>query len=115
MADELVRDGRLARIWTMGRRTGQRRPVSIGFVEEPDGALLVASSDEASDWASNLLEDPSCTVEVGSRTFDAVAEPLAGADHARAIRELILRYGTPSERLGLGPSFRLRPAAASAT
>jgi deazaflavin-dependent oxidoreductase (nitroreductase family) len=110
MADELVRDGRLARLWTTGRRTRQRRPVSVGFVEQQDGSLLVAASDDASDWASNLLEEPSCTVEVAGRTFDAVAEPLAGADHARAIRELILRYGTPSERLGLGPSFRLRQA-----
>jgi deazaflavin-dependent oxidoreductase (nitroreductase family) len=94
----------------MGRRTARRRPVSIGFVEEPDGALLVASSDDDSDWAANLLEDPSCTVELGTRTFDGVAEALAGADHAHAIRELILRYGTPSERLGHGPSFRIRPA-----
>jgi hypothetical protein len=41
----------------------------------------------------------------------AIAEPLEGADHGRAIRGLILRYGTPAERLGLGPSFRLRPLA----
>jgi hypothetical protein len=39
----------------------------------------------------------------------AVAEPLDAADHARTIRGLILRYGTPAERLGRGPSFRLRP------
>jgi hypothetical protein len=31
---------------------------------------------------------------------------------AAAIRDLILRYGTPSERLGAGPVFRLRPSAA---
>ena len=40
----------------------------------------------------------------------AVAEPLEAADHARAVRGLILRYGTPAERLGHGPSFRLRPS-----
>jgi hypothetical protein len=48
---------------------------------------------------------------VGDRRFSAIAEPLEAADHARAIRGLILRYGTPAERLGLGPSFRLRPRA----
>ena len=32
------------------------------------------------------------------------------AEHARAIRGLILRYGTPAEGLGRGDSFRLRPA-----
>jgi hypothetical protein len=46
---------------------------------------------------------------VGERRFAALAEPLDGADHARTIRGLILRYGTPAERLGRGPSFRLRP------
>jgi hypothetical protein len=48
-------------------------------------------------------------VTVEDRTFEAIAEELDGADHARAVRELILRYGTPSEGLGAGPSFRLRP------
>ena len=43
-----------------------------------------------------------------SGTFDALAEPLGRDDHVRAIRALILRYGTPSEDLGRGPSFRLR-------
>jgi hypothetical protein len=37
------------------------------------------------------------------------AEPLAGADAAHAVRELILRYGTPAEGLGRGAVFRLRP------
>ena len=46
---------------------------------------------------------------IGDRSFDAIAEPLEGADHATAVRELILRYGTPSEGLGRGPSFRLVP------
>jgi hypothetical protein len=48
-------------------------------------------------------------VEIGERRFAAVAEPLDASDHARAIRGLILRYGTPAERLGRGPSYRLRP------
>ena len=47
--------------------------------------------------------------EQGDRSFDAVAEPLERADHARAVRDMILRYGTPAEGLGHGPSFRLRP------
>jgi hypothetical protein len=42
---------------------------------------------------------------------DAVAVPLESPDQARAVRELILKYGTPAERLGRGPAFRLRPVA----
>ncbi|HET9850999.1 MAG TPA: hypothetical protein VFP56_00670 [Candidatus Limnocylindrales bacterium] len=37
-----------------------------------------------------------------------MAEPLEGPELHRAIRELILRYGTTAERLGRGPAFRLR-------
>ena len=69
---------------------------------------MVAAGGEA-HWALNLFADPAVDVEVGERHFAAVAEALEGADHARVIRGLILRYGTPAERLGRGPSFRLRP------
>ena len=77
-------------------------------MDEPDGSVLVAAGDHA-HWAQTLFADPEVEVEVGERRFAAIAEPLDGADHSRAIRGLILRYGTPAERLGLGPSFRLRP------
>ena len=53
-------------------------------------------------------------IDVGERRFEAIAEPLGPPDHARVIRGLILRYGTPAERLGRGPSFRLRPVAEDA-
>jgi hypothetical protein len=49
------------------------------------------------------------TVELGDRTFPAVAERLEKAEHNRVVGALILKYGTPSEGLGRGPSYRLRP------
>jgi deazaflavin-dependent oxidoreductase (nitroreductase family) len=98
----------VARLVTCGRRTGLARPVAVGFVDEPDGSIVVAAGDHAA-WADNLLADPHALVEVGDRQFRTIAEPLESADHARVIRDLILRYGTPAERLGRGASFRLRP------
>jgi len=108
LGDPLVADSRAVRLETRGRRSGRPHAVTVGFVEEPDGSLLVAAGSPDADWALNLLADPRCRATVGPRVFHALAEPLAGDDHNRAIRELILRYGTPSERLGSGPSFRLR-------
>jgi hypothetical protein len=70
--------------------------------------VLVAAGDSAR-WALNLLDEPRVDVEIGDRAFTALAVVLDAADHAKAIRGLILRYGTPAERLGRGPSFRLRP------
>jgi deazaflavin-dependent oxidoreductase (nitroreductase family) len=108
MDADLVAHGRVMRIEIRGRTTGEWRTATIGFVATGDGSYLVAANT-GSKWGENLLADPACRVTVGDRTFDAVAMPLEGADHAHAVRELILRYGTPSEGLGRGPSFRLVP------
>jgi len=48
-------------------------------------------------------------VTVRGRTWTATAEVLEDGERNRAIGELILRYGTPAERLGSGPAFRLVP------
>jgi hypothetical protein len=50
-------------------------------------------------------------VTIGARTFPAIAEPLTDAESARAVTAMILKYGTPAERLGRGPAFRLRSIA----
>jgi hypothetical protein len=73
---------------------------------------VVAAGDPEPHWAANLFEEPACTVTVADRRWAAIAEPLEGTDRGAALRELILKYGTPAERLGLGAMFRLRPAAA---
>jgi hypothetical protein len=89
--------------------TGREASAAVGFIEEPDGSLLVAAGDPDADWARNLEADPACRLTVGDRSWDAVAEPLDRAAAARTVTGLILRYGTPAERLGRGPAFRLRP------
>ena len=116
MEDELVASARFVRIETRGERSGLIRPVTVGFVddERTPGAMLVAATAPDAAWARNLLADPACHVTVGDRSFDALAEPLDGPDHARAVRDMILRYGTPAEGLGRGPSFRLRPVGEAA-
>ncbi|MBA2382814.1 MAG: nitroreductase family deazaflavin-dependent oxidoreductase [Chloroflexi bacterium] len=110
--DDLAADTRFARLRTRGRRTGETRLVTVGFVEEPDGSILVAAGAPDSAWARNLLIDPILEVVAGGRSFKGVAEVLDDRDprRGRAVRELILRYGTPSEGLGSGPIFVIRPA-----
>jgi deazaflavin-dependent oxidoreductase (nitroreductase family) len=113
IGDEMVAWGRAARIESRGRRSGLVRRAVVGFVESGDGSVLVAAGSASTAWALNPLADPSCLVTIADRSFPAVAEPLDGAEHAAAIRDLILRGGTPAEGLGHGPSFRLRPASAA--
>jgi deazaflavin-dependent oxidoreductase (nitroreductase family) len=111
MEDDLVASGRFVRIEARGERSGLARAVTVGFVEDAltPGALMVAAGSADTAWARNLLAEPRCHVRVADRSFEAIAEPLDTTDHARAIRELILRYGTPAEGLGHGTSFRLTP------
>ena len=112
MDDDLVRSGRYARLEIPGRTTGELRTVTVGYAEEPDGSLLIAAGAADAEWARNLeaAEDPN-QVTIGDRTFLATAEVLDDDDPRRgaAIRALILRYGTPAERLG-GSVFVLRPS-----
>jgi deazaflavin-dependent oxidoreductase (nitroreductase family) len=107
--------GRVVLLETIGRKSGRARTTPVGFVEQQDGSLLVAANDDYTHWAQNLLVHPRCRVTREGRTLEYLAEPLAGPDHQAAVTALILRYGTPAERLGAGPSFRLRPAGRSAS
>jgi deazaflavin-dependent oxidoreductase (nitroreductase family) len=108
VGEQLAGWGKAALIETRGRVSGRTAQAHVGFVDEPDGSIVVAAGLGAS-WAANLLADPACTVTIAQRSFRGVAEPLAGSEFAAAIRNLILRYGTPAERLGSGPAFRIRP------
>jgi deazaflavin-dependent oxidoreductase (nitroreductase family) len=114
LGDQLAAWGKVATLETRGRRTGSTVKATVGYVDEPDGSVLVAATSPDTNWALNLLADPACIVTIGGLAKPAIAEPLERADHGRAIRELVLRYGTPAERLGAGPSFRLRPQSSEA-
>lgn len=108
LGEQLAGWGKVVTIETRGRVTGQPVEVAVGYLEEPDGTLLVAAGAAESDWARNLALDPTCQVRLGDESWPAFAEPVEGAETSRAVRELILKYGTPAERLGRGPVFRLR-------
>ena len=109
MEDDLVAWGRVVRIETTGRRSGRVIPVVVGYMERDDGAIVVAATSPDASWARNLLHEPRCRVTIGERSWVAHARPLEGREHGAAVRDLILRYGTPSVGLGSGPSFVLSP------
>jgi deazaflavin-dependent oxidoreductase (nitroreductase family) len=110
IGDELASWGKVAMLETRGRTTGRLTRTPVGFVGESEGVLLVAAASERTDWVRNVLADPRCRATVGERTANYVAEQLdEGAVRTATLTELILKYGTPAERLGHGPVFRLRP------
>ena len=97
------------RLETRGRTSGRAVVVALGYIEEPDGSVLIAAGTPEADWARNLEVDPRCRVTIGDATWPGIAEPVSGPDAHRAVRELILKYGTPAERLGAGSVYRLQP------
>lgn len=109
LGEQLAGWGKVAIIETRGRTSGRIARAAVGFLEEPDGSLLVAAGQQNADWARNLEQDPRCKVSIGDKSGPFTAEAVEGPARNAAIAGLILRYGTPSERLGNGPVFRLRP------
>ncbi|HEY3523028.1 MAG TPA: nitroreductase family deazaflavin-dependent oxidoreductase [Candidatus Limnocylindrales bacterium] len=108
-AKSLVDTGRGLLLETTGRRTGRPAVAALAFARDPDGSLLVAAGAASAHWVANLLADPRCRATILGTSAAYEAQELEGAERSRAIRELILRGGTPAERLGAGPAFRLRP------
>jgi deazaflavin-dependent oxidoreductase (nitroreductase family) len=109
MEEDLAAWGKVITLETRGRRTRHPRRVSVGFVETPAGGLLVAASSEQTQWARNLLAHGRCDVEWAGVRRPYRATLLEPEARNAAVRSLILKYGTPAERLGAGPAFELRP------
>jgi deazaflavin-dependent oxidoreductase (nitroreductase family) len=108
LGEQLAGWGKVAKLRTTGRASGRPVEVAIGYVEEADGSILVAAGSDQAAWARNLEMEPHCRVTISDVEWPAIAEPLEGPGLLHAVRELILKYGTPAERLGQGSAFRLR-------
>ena len=106
---ELAEWGKVVILETRGRVSGTSANAAVGYVEEGGGSLLVAASDERTNWARNLASHPVVRVTREGRSRSYRATALEGAERNAAISALILTYGTPAERLGAGPAFRLVP------
>jgi deazaflavin-dependent oxidoreductase (nitroreductase family) len=108
LGEQLAGWGTVLRLETRGRVSGRPVSVAVGYLEAPDGSLVIAAGDPEADWARNLEAEPRARVTIGERGLDVAVETLAGPEASAAVVGLILKYGTSAERLGRGPVFRLR-------
>ncbi len=108
IGEQLAAWGKVAMLETIGRKSGKPVRSAVGFIEEDDGCMLVAAGSDTADWVLNLRANPHATATVGeaSAVFDQAVE-LEGDERSAILVALILKYGTPAERLGHGPVFRL--------
>jgi len=107
IGEELAEWGKVALLETVGRISGRNVRSAVGFVERDDGSLYLAAGSESADWAQNLRVQPRCRATIGDRAAAYVAREIDGAERNGVVAALILKYGTPAERLGRGPVFRL--------
>jgi deazaflavin-dependent oxidoreductase (nitroreductase family) len=114
VGEQLAAWGKVALLETTGRISGKSVRSAVGFIEEDDGSLLIAAGSDAADWVLNLRANQRCRANVGDRTveYDRAVE-LEGRERSATLVALILKYGTPAERLGRGPVFRLIPPQSS--
>lgn len=73
----------LALITTIGARSGKRRTSPLGYLTIDGTPVVVASAmgaDKHPDWYHNIRRNPVVTVEVGTETYEAVAQAPGGAE-----------------------------------
>lgn len=100
--------GKVALLETIGRKSGKPVQSAVGFIDESDGSILVAAGSDKADWVLNLRANPHARATVGERTVEyEQAVELEGDERSATLVSLILKYGTPAEKLGRGPVFRL--------
>ena len=72
---------------TTGARTGRSATVPLGFAVDDSGRVFVVASKAGSPrhpaWFHNLRANPSVTVELGDRSFQARAVVTAGEERDR--------------------------------
>ena len=65
---------------SMGRKSGQKRSVQLGFTEDGPDYLIVASNFGGKNhpgWSYNLDANPSAEIQVGANTKNVVASRLS--------------------------------------
>ena len=73
-------------ITTTGAKSGQPRTLPLVYLPDSDRVVIFASKAGAPtnpDWYHNIVANPNLTVEVGSETYDAVAEEITGEERDR--------------------------------
>jgi deazaflavin-dependent oxidoreductase (nitroreductase family) len=109
-AKVLYRMGRVGRLTTTGRRSGQPRSTHVGFITRADGTLLIGAGPARRQWADNLRANPRCSFETRDMPATAcIATPVPDARREAVLDEFRQRVGRTRASYR-GPLFELRRA-----
>ena len=71
---------------TTGRKSGEKYVFPLFYGEDNGKCFIVASKGGAPDhpgWYKNLLANPTCEVQVGTKTYTAKARTVSGEERTR--------------------------------
>lgn len=79
---------------TTGRRSGKPRQTPLEYIydQENDRYRVAAGWGGSTDWYRNLLKNPNVKVQVGRRTFDAIAEKACDEEVAKYMLYVSARH-----------------------
>ena len=81
---------------TRGRVSGKPHTIEIWFGSAGDSLYILAGGRDRSDWVRNLQADPSVTLRIGDRQWQAQARIVADGDEDALARRLLLaKYQKP--------------------
>ncbi|MEZ0241021.1 MAG: nitroreductase/quinone reductase family protein [Chloroflexota bacterium] len=81
---------------TIGRRTGQPRPIEIWFAADPERnrIYILAGGRESSHWVRNVQANPAVRVRIAGRWFSGSATNIEGQPDEVPARHLVgAKYG----------------------
>jgi deazaflavin-dependent oxidoreductase (nitroreductase family) len=73
---------------TTGRKSGRKHTTPLSYVEDGGELIVIAAnlvSSRVSDWYHNVVADPHVIVEIGDRSFPALASIVAGERRDRIV------------------------------
>jgi len=76
-------------VTTTGRVTGKPHQIEIWFGLNDNTVYLLSGNKDQSDWVKNMLKDPSVTVKIGRKTFQATARIVTNEEEETMARNML--------------------------
>jgi deazaflavin-dependent oxidoreductase (nitroreductase family) len=105
----LARTGRVGRLTTTGRRSGQKRTAHVGFARREDGRVVIGAGGTGRAWVANLAADPSCSFAIRGEERAYRANRLEDDERDAALAELKATLGSRGDAVTYHDVFLLVP------
>ena len=83
--------GRMCVLFTVGRKSGQRREIPLNYVPTTQGVGLLAGFGRSTGWVHNLRARPRASLLVGDRTYEVAAFEVLDRAHSIDVTRGVLR------------------------